>query len=188
MGQGLKYISLGARKAGEASKHQGAAEGGEAKAKAAEEEAEDDKHIRFTIGGEGRRLNKEDFCREMQKLDAKTRKEVVAKSNASPAIKRLATQERAGPDIRTTAPTESSAGTPGQGTPATGGDLSTGRKVEIKKTEAKKTEAKKVEEQKAAEEDDETPAERRRREAALGITGDSEDEGEGDRRGIRFAQ
>ncbi|MBE3110760.1 MAG: hypothetical protein IMZ46_09660, partial [Acidobacteria bacterium] len=98
--QGLKYIGLGgARKAGEPSK-----EGGEGEEAAPDAEAEDDKHIRFTIGGEGRRLTKEDFCRQMQQLDTKTRKEVVAKSDASPAVKRLATQERAGPQAWAAAP------------------------------------------------------------------------------------
>src|SRR5690606_1927288 len=109
--------------------------------------------IRFTIGGEGRRLNKEDFCRKMQKLDARTRKVVVDKSDASPAVKRLATQERTGPENRTTPPTDASARTPGQGRPTAGGASSKEKKDEAKNAEARK----------AAEEDDETPAERRRR-------------------------
>ncbi|KAF5655964.1 cpa1 family monovalent cation:h+ antiporter, partial [Fusarium heterosporum] len=59
----------------------------------AETQAADDKAIRFTIGGVGQRMNKEDFIREVQKLDSRTRKEVVEQSNASQAIKKVAKQD-----------------------------------------------------------------------------------------------
>ncbi|KAL1882754.1 hypothetical protein VTK73DRAFT_879 [Phialemonium thermophilum] len=55
-------------------------------------EDDDDKHIRFTIGGVGQRMTKEDFIREMQKLDKSTRREILSHSNASTAIKTLANQ------------------------------------------------------------------------------------------------
>lgn len=59
-----------------------------------EVDEEDDKGIRFTIGGVGRRLNKEDFIREVQKLDAGTRQEVLRSSNAPQEVVSIATQER----------------------------------------------------------------------------------------------
>ena len=196
--QSLKYMGLKPQaKAGETSKQAGEA-GGEgsgaagagtsAKAKKDQDEAEDDRHIRFTIGGEGRRLNKEDFCREMQKLDARTRKEVVAKSSASPAVKRLATQERtpaAGPEIRTTAPSESSVGTTPQGGMSRHGSAAGAAGGSTGAQQGR--EERKLAPPAGAAEDDETPAERRRREAALGITAGDESDEETERRGIRFA-
>ncbi|KAK4154207.1 alkali metal cation/H+ antiporter Nha1 C terminus-domain-containing protein [Chaetomidium leptoderma] len=56
----------------------------------AEQEEEDDRHIRFTIGGVGQRMTKEDFIRQVQKLDKPTRREVVDKSDASQGLKALA--------------------------------------------------------------------------------------------------
>ncbi|KAL7935735.1 alkali metal cation/H+ antiporter Nha1 C terminus domain-containing protein [Trichoderma chlorosporum] len=69
--------------------------GGEGRRKSVvhQDEADDDKQIRFTIGGVGRRMTKEDFIREMQKLDVGTRKEVVDQSSASTALKDLARQD-----------------------------------------------------------------------------------------------
>ena len=114
LSQPLKYLGLskGTKPAKPAADEAGEASGTNAGAKSAagkaEKEAEDDKRIRFTIGGEGKRLNKEDFCREVWKLDAKTRKEVVEKSDAPADVKRLATMERqpVGPEIRMTGPSE----------------------------------------------------------------------------------
>ncbi|KAK8076292.1 Na(+)/H(+) antiporter [Apiospora phragmitis] len=54
---------------------------------------EDDRKIRFTIGGEGRRMTKDDFLREVQKLDVKQRREVIQQSDASPAMKALAKEQ-----------------------------------------------------------------------------------------------
>lgn len=111
--QSLKYMGI---KGGDKSPAAGAAAGGEGsssrpakptkrptwasavvgggdaskKKNAVEEQEEDDRHIRFTIGGVGQRMNKEDFIREMQKLDKSTRKEIVDQSNAPSAIKNLA--------------------------------------------------------------------------------------------------
>ncbi|KAH6603629.1 alkali metal cation h+ antiporter nha1 [Trichoderma cornu-damae] len=69
--------------------------GGEGRKKgvAYQDESDDDRQIRFTIGGVGRRMTKEDFIREVQKLDAGTRKEVVDQSTASSALKDLARQD-----------------------------------------------------------------------------------------------
>ncbi|KAK4186835.1 alkali metal cation/H+ antiporter Nha1 C terminus-domain-containing protein [Podospora australis] len=74
----------------------GRANAGESSAKAKdveENEEKDDKQIRFTIGGVGRRMTKEDFLNEVQKLDKSTRREVVDKSSASPALKNIAKQD-----------------------------------------------------------------------------------------------
>ncbi|OAA57278.1 Cation/H+ exchanger [Cordyceps fumosorosea ARSEF 2679] len=51
---------------------------------------DDDHNIRFTIGGVGRRMNKEDFIKEVQKLDSITRKEVAEQSTATRPIKEVA--------------------------------------------------------------------------------------------------
>lgn len=59
----------------------------------ADQEDEDDKHIRFTIGGVGQRMTKEDFIREMRKYDKGTRHEIMDRSNASNRIKTLVDQE-----------------------------------------------------------------------------------------------
>lgn len=59
-----------------------------------EQEEEDDRHIRFTIGGVGQRMTKEGFINEMRKLDKTTRKEVVEHSDASNVVKTLAKQDQ----------------------------------------------------------------------------------------------
>lgn len=58
-----------------------------------EDDEEDDRHIRFTIGGAGRRLTKEDFLREIQSLDPKARCEIVEQSDAPDAMKDLAKRD-----------------------------------------------------------------------------------------------
>lgn len=58
-----------------------------------EDEEEDDRHIRFTINNVGQRMTKEDFIREMQKLDKSTRRDIIEKSTASSAVKSLARQD-----------------------------------------------------------------------------------------------
>ncbi|KAI1144322.1 alkali metal cation/H+ antiporter Nha1 C terminus-domain-containing protein [Hypoxylon sp. FL0543] len=60
----------------------------------AEKSVEDDRGIRFTIGGVGRRMTKDDFLNEVRKLDAKTRREVVEQSTAPPAVKSMANEGR----------------------------------------------------------------------------------------------
>lgn len=62
-------------------------------------EEDDDRRIRFTIGGgAGRRLTKEDFLKEIQSLDPKARSEVIAESDAPPAMKVMAKKD-ASPDV-----------------------------------------------------------------------------------------
>src|SRR3569833_504733 len=55
------WIQFGRTAAGEPSQKQ------RKKSVAEEEEMEDDRHIRFTIGGVGQRMTKEDFIKEMRK-------------------------------------------------------------------------------------------------------------------------
>ncbi|KAI9051482.1 hypothetical protein LZ554_004528 [Drepanopeziza brunnea f. sp. 'monogermtubi'] len=57
------------------------------------DQEEDDRHIRFTIGGAGRRLTKDDFLKEIRGMDPKARAAVVAASNASAAMKDLARKD-----------------------------------------------------------------------------------------------
>ncbi|TGO38446.1 hypothetical protein BHYA_0075g00500 [Botrytis hyacinthi] len=57
------------------------------------EEDDDDRRIRFTIGGAGRRLTKEDFLKEIQGLDPKARCEIVEESDAPRAMKDLAKRD-----------------------------------------------------------------------------------------------
>lgn len=59
----------------------------------AEQEQEDDRHIRFTIDGVGQRMTKDNFITELRKLDKSARKEVIEQSTASERVKTLAKQE-----------------------------------------------------------------------------------------------
>lgn len=63
----------------------------------AEAQQADDRHIRFTIGGVGQRMTKDDFIREMRKLDSRTRERVIDQSTATERVKSLA-KEDAQPD------------------------------------------------------------------------------------------
>lgn len=54
------------------------------------EDEEDDRHIRVTIGPNGQRLTKEDFIKQIQGLDPKTRAEVVERSDIDEEIKVMA--------------------------------------------------------------------------------------------------
>lgn len=54
---------------------------------------DDDSRIRFTIGGAGQRLTKEDFLRQIQSLDPKERAKVMEGSDASPAMKAAVKRE-----------------------------------------------------------------------------------------------
>jgi hypothetical protein len=56
-------------------------------------EEDDDRRIRFTIGGAGRRLTKDDFIREIQSLDPKARASIVEESNAPAAMKAMARKD-----------------------------------------------------------------------------------------------
>ena len=57
------------------------------------DEEDDDRRIRFTIGGAGRRLTKEDFLKEIQSLDPKARCEIIAESDAPAAMKDMARRD-----------------------------------------------------------------------------------------------
>lgn len=139
-------------------------------------------------------MTKEDFIREMQKLDSRTRKEVVDQSTASQTVKRIATQE---------VPDSSKAAEASPVRPAAGESSSPtrrGRRLSTNKPSEEQGETAVERKRRLAvlatqedEEAGETPAERRRREAALGEHGeDSDDEGgervpPAERRGITFA-
>ena len=60
---------------------------------AEQDDSDDDRRIRFTIGGAGRRLTKEDFLKEIQSLDPKARCEVIEESNAPAAMKAMAKKD-----------------------------------------------------------------------------------------------
>jgi sodium/hydrogen antiporter len=68
------------------------------KGKKNREEDQDDRRIRFTIGGAGKRMTKEDFLKEIQSLDPKTRARVVNESTAPEEVKDLARKD-ASPNI-----------------------------------------------------------------------------------------
>lgn len=223
LGTSLKYMGLGslarpvADKVPEAIVEEGEASGTGAskptraarRQSVAQEQAVDDRNIRFTIGGVNQRMTKEDFIREVQKLNAKTRKEVVEQSTASMTVKRIATQDPPAaqsptskiieepetawvgrsPHRPTTARSSESISptrTPGKSKPSEDqGETAVERKRRLAVLATQ------------TEETVETPAERKRRQAALGMgeesADDSDDEGDErvpptNRRGITFAE
>jgi CPA1 family monovalent cation:H+ antiporter len=179
-----------------------------------QEQAADDKKIRFTIGGVGQRMTKEDFIREVQKLDAKTRRQVVDQSSASQRVKSIAKQEAAGPSA---ADADASAAVPrileqvpssdDQSTPKPSSSVKPHAPQLSKETGETAAERRRrlavlssqgdsADDDRDAEggsrDEDETPAERRRREAALGTSGDGADSDDEERVAsgmrIRFAE
>lgn len=60
------------------------------KSKQGRVDEDDDRNIRFTIGGQGKRMTKEDFLKEMQ---SKSRREVICESSMPTTSKDLARQE-----------------------------------------------------------------------------------------------
>ncbi|TVY20323.1 Na(+)/H(+) antiporter [Lachnellula arida] len=58
-----------------------------------EADQDDDRRIRFMIGGAGRRLTKDDFLKEIQALDPQARSEIVENSDANPAMKLAAKKD-----------------------------------------------------------------------------------------------
>ena len=176
-------------------------------ARLAEKEA-DDRNIRFTIGGEGKRMTKEDFLREVRKLDKNTRKEVVDKSTASTQVKRLAKQDPPAPipeilktqDSKNTDSREkrSESYSPGRRPGESSREPASKVKPSVEQGETAVERKRRLAVLASQGDDDETaetPAERRRREAALGMSAgdavndDSDDEGDlPERRGIRFAE
>ena len=134
----------------------GAQEKGEPSGAAADD---DDRKIRFTIGGEGKRMNKEDFIREVQKLDAKTRKQVIDQSSASQRVKSMASMAKEEP-AATAVPRVL------EQPPSTEGQSSGGKEPVVPHGP------------KPSEQTGETAAERRRRMAVLATQGDDDEEGE----------
>ncbi|OTA60762.1 hypothetical protein K449DRAFT_435165 [Hypoxylon sp. EC38] len=180
----------------------------------AETSAEDDRRIRFTIGGVGRRMTKDDFLNEVRKLDAKTRREVVEQSTATPAVKSMAKEGRGAdtdpaqalvqPHISVTQASTSTRDTsksPSRPEPRGRSPTTDSDKPPISDTTETAAERRRRLAAFASVREDndtgETPAERRRREAALGVDGGAADDSDSDdddtprvppaRRGIRFA-
>lgn len=232
MAQSLKYMGIGSLVKGSSGKTTEAGPSGSSgaavnsavkasgmpqrskkKSEAAEGDIEDDKHIRFKIGGVGQRMTEDDFIREMQKLDKSTQREVVDQSSASGPVKALAKQDtrpsgQPEPALPREADREEERGrSRADPTPATRqpeADLAIPRadRSDEEETTAERRRRmavlESVHRDHDVEEAGETPAERRRREAALGIRAQAETaESESDdddtprippgRRGIRFA-
>jgi hypothetical protein len=61
--------------------------------KTQDEEDDDDRRIRFTIGGVGKRMTKEDFLKEIKSLDPKARAEIIHESDAPEVMKDLARKD-----------------------------------------------------------------------------------------------
>ncbi|THX86133.1 Na+/H+ antiporter [Aureobasidium pullulans] len=79
-------LSITGRKADEAD--QGAKE--DKRRKKAEQEAEDDERLRFTVGAGGQRMSKAEFVRQISSLNAKQRASIVEDSDLPEAVKREA--------------------------------------------------------------------------------------------------
>ncbi|KAI1384749.1 alkali metal cation/H+ antiporter Nha1 C terminus-domain-containing protein [Hypoxylon trugodes] len=165
----------------------------------AEKDPHDDRGIRFTIGGVGRRMTKDDFLREVQKLDVKTRREVIDQSNATAAVKSMAKDEpEAGaslaqplvhPQISVTQASDSTRGasqSPARPEPTRGRSQTTSTDQVPTSPVSDPPETAAERRRRIAafasvlEDNDadagETPAERRRRQAALGVdSGAAED-------------
>ncbi|KAI0382802.1 alkali metal cation/H+ antiporter Nha1 C terminus-domain-containing protein [Hypomontagnella monticulosa] len=180
-----------------------------------ESDVEDDRGIRFTIGGIGRRMTKDDFLREVRKLDAGTRREVVDQSTATPAVKSMANQEPGAttsqaqvpinPHISVTQASDSTRDasmSPSRAEPTRGRSPTvSGEDAAASNTPETAAERRRRLAAFASVREDhdagETPAERRRREAALGVEGGAAEDSDSDdddtprvppaRRGIRFA-
>ncbi|KAG7105478.1 hypothetical protein HYQ45_018577 [Verticillium longisporum] len=169
--------------------------GGASGNKAAAQELAEDKQVRFTIGGAGRRMTKDDFIKEMRKLDPKTRHDVVEQSSAPPAVKTLAKQtgnasgwDEKQPERRQQQPqlSEEAGESSGEASSSTGSE----KRREAAVTDEPLRPVKILDD---ADGEQETPAERKRRLAALGTTAGDDSDDEGDprvppvKRGIRFA-
>lgn len=61
--------------------------------KARGNDEDDDRRIRFTLGGSSRRMTKEDFLQEMRQLDPKARAEIIQQSDAPEPMKELARKD-----------------------------------------------------------------------------------------------
>ncbi|OWP01349.1 hypothetical protein B2J93_2759 [Marssonina coronariae] len=136
------------------------------------DEEDDDRYIRFTIGDAGRRLTKGDFLREIQSLDPKARAAVVDSSDAPATMKDLARK-----DVRTESPGSSRLSAARDAQLASGETQAERRRREqalkgVHKTPGQRGRSREIEGEDIDEVDDEaegeTAAERRRWEAASG--------------------
>ncbi|KAL9104847.1 MAG: hypothetical protein Q9163_000233 [Psora crenata] len=90
MMQGLRRMSTwaglggGTHEAGADKKGEGS---GQSKPRKKPDEDPDDDRIRFTVGTGGRRMSKQEFVLELQRLDPKSRREMVEDSDAPRAVK-----------------------------------------------------------------------------------------------------
>ncbi|KAI0411181.1 alkali metal cation/H+ antiporter Nha1 C terminus-domain-containing protein [Xylaria grammica] len=178
---------------------------------------DDDRGIRFTISGAGKRMNKDDFLREVQKLERSNREvpdNLIGPKDAPGTYKdqplttsgQTNSQDALNPHISVTQAsdgTRSASKSPSRPTDPTRGRSGTRGAEDVPSTDAPETAAERRRRLAAfatVRDDDtnETPAERRRREAALGVTGPSSEESDSDdddtprvppeKRGIRFAE
>lgn len=174
---------------------------GGASAAAARKKADntvDDQQVRFTIDEQGKRMTKADFLQEVRKLDPKTRREMAEKLSGSHS--HAAVEKQASPPEDPAWPVQESQSTQGsrQRTTRDGGEFEAKEMASEPQRPTARASSKTMNSL-----EDETPAERRRREAALGVgttsrsgtagaDEDSEDEGTPrvppSRRGIRFAE
>ncbi|EPE09008.1 na(+) h(+) antiporter 2 [Ophiostoma piceae UAMH 11346] len=169
------WINFGRGTAGEPSAQR------QRKKSVAEQQAEDDRHIRFTIGGVGRRMTKEGFIQEMQMLDQGTRREIIDKSNASHTVKTLARQDApGGPSSSSAAVERRGRGKEARDTHSSGQDdsrRSSGSHLEIGPSSRRgRTAAVPT----SGDDQQETDVERRRRLAAFQGVGDDDSEEDDD--------
>jgi CPA1 family monovalent cation:H+ antiporter len=160
-----------------------------------DDDADDDRKIRFTIGGVGKRMTKEDFIREVQNLDANTRREVVNNSSASQEVKSIAKEgvpEQPSAAVKVSKP---STDAKAPASPPKTSPHKTQPSEEQGESAAERKRRLAVLATQGDDDDDgddyETPAERRRREAALGMADEDSDEEERGRATparIRFAE
>ncbi|KAI0200657.1 alkali metal cation/H+ antiporter Nha1 C terminus-domain-containing protein [Astrocystis sublimbata] len=172
---------------------------------------DEDRGIRFTIGAAGRRMTKDDFLKEIQKLERSNREvpnEVDGPTTEQPPAESGQTRSPGpvNPQISVTQAsdeTRTASKSPAPAEAPTRGRSGSRTNEEAKDAEPQETAAERRRRLAAfasVREDDngETPAERRRREAALGVVSPSSEESDSDddntervppeRRGIRFAE
>ncbi|KAI0540830.1 alkali metal cation/H+ antiporter Nha1 C terminus-domain-containing protein [Xylaria digitata] len=166
-----------------------------------ERNEDDDRGIRFTISGAGRRMTKDDFLREVQKLERLNRevpgnvpgpKDAPGTSKAQPLTTsgQPNSSDTSNPHISVTQAsgdsTRSVSKSPSRPADPTRGRSGTrGTEEDVPSTDTPETAAERRRRLAAfatVRDDDtnETPAERRRREAALGVVGPSSEESDSD--------
>ncbi|KAI0400370.1 alkali metal cation/H+ antiporter Nha1 C terminus-domain-containing protein [Xylaria palmicola] len=178
---------------------------------------DDDRGIRFTISGAGRRMTKDDFLKEIQKLERSNREvpnqsmHPAGETDQPTAEPQAASGQASSPNLenpqinvtRASESTRSTSKSPTRVDAPSRGRSETRANEDVPSTDTPETAAERRRRLAAfasVRDDDtnETPAERRRREAALGVTGPDSVESDSDdddtprvppeRRGIRFAE